>query len=75
MLRFNRQMVLISAALLTLNAHSSELAEPAATESSKSQLRAQAAFMQAFQPYCGHAYSARIVQDSAPSPAWDHPIC
>ncbi len=74
MLRFNRQMVLISAVLLTLNAHSSELAKPAATETSKPQSRAQAAFMQTFQPFCGQAYSARIVQDSAPSPAWDHPL-
>ena len=30
--------------------------------------------MQAFQPYCGKAYAARIVQDSAPSPDWDHPL-
>ena len=63
--RLNRKFVLISATLLAFNAHSNE-AEDAAS--------AQAAFMQAFEPFCGQAYSARIVQDNAPSPAWDHPL-
>jgi len=35
---------------------------------------AQEQFMQAFQPYCGQAFAARIVEDNNPSPAWDHPL-
>jgi hypothetical protein len=37
-------------------------------------LPAQQAFLRAFQPYCGKAFAARIVQDSAPSPAWQQPL-
>jgi hypothetical protein len=37
-------------------------------------LTAQQAFIRAFQPYCGKAFTARIVQDSAPSPAWQQPL-
>lgn len=78
MIRWNRQIVLISAVLLVLNAHSKALANELANESasvpSKDQSQAQAAFMQAFQPYCGKAYAAHIVQDDTPSPAWDHPL-
>ncbi len=35
---------------------------------------AQTAFMDAFAPYCGQAFSATIVQDNQPSPMWDHPL-
>jgi len=37
-------------------------------------LSAQQAFMQVFRPFCGKAFAARIVQDSAPSPAWQQPL-
>jgi hypothetical protein len=37
-------------------------------------LSAQQAFIQAFRPFCGKAFAARIVQDSAPSPAWQQPL-
>lgn len=32
------------------------------------------AFMQAFAPYCGKAYAARVVQDNQPSAAWQQPL-
>ncbi len=79
MLSWNRQIVLVSAALLAFSALSNVTAnatenEPAnaaenesPAESSLDQSLAQAAFMQAFEPFCGHAYAARIVEDSAPS--------
>lgn len=34
----------------------------------------QQQFMAAFKPYCGQAFSATIVADNQPSPAWDHPL-
>ena len=34
----------------------------------------QTQFMEAFRPYCGKAFAAKIVEDSQPSPAWDHPL-
>src|SRR5690554_5482569 len=34
----------------------------------------QSAFMNAFQPYCGQAFAATIVEDNQPSPAWDAPL-
>lgn len=74
MTRWNRQILLISAALLASNAHSIALANELAAASANNQSQAQAAFMQAFRPYCGKAFAARIVQDSAPSPDWDHPL-
>jgi hypothetical protein len=47
-------------------AQSTTLATALATE--------QATFMQAFQPFCGKAYAANIVEDSHPSPTWDYPL-
>lgn len=35
---------------------------------------AQTAFMDAFRPYCGQAFAAKIVTDNQPSPAWDYPL-
>ncbi len=73
---WKRQIVLISATLLVFNAHSSESENTAEDKSNaaSSPDQAQAAFMQAFKPYCGNAYAARIVEDNDPSPAWDHPL-
>ena len=34
----------------------------------------QQEFMQAFKPFCGKAFAARIVQDNDPSPAWQKPL-
>ncbi len=34
----------------------------------------QDAFMAAFEPYCGQAFAATIVEDNQPSPAWDKPL-
>ncbi|CUA87224.1 hypothetical protein [Pseudidiomarina woesei] len=46
-----------------------------ANQNNNGQLLAeQSAFMQQFQPYCGQAFNATIVQDNQPSPAWDHPL-
>lgn len=73
MLNWNRQIVLVSAALLAFNSHADEGANEK-TNAMADQADAQAAFMQAFQPFCGQAYSAKIVQDNDPSPAWDHPL-
>ncbi len=42
--------------------------EPRVTEAAQQQ------FMHSFRPYCGQAYAAKIVEDSQPSPAWDHPL-
>lgn len=61
--------VLFSTGLLLLHAITASSASSIADTTS-----AQQQFMQAFQPYCGKAYAARIVQDSAPSPAWQHPL-
>ena len=65
MMNWKRLTTLASFCLLAFNTHAEEMTEPG---------EAQAAFMQAFQPYCGQAFSAQIVQDNAPSPAWDHPL-
>jgi hypothetical protein len=72
MINWNRPLTAVCTVLLALNAHSSE-AELASAQA-QPKVRAQAAFMHALQPYCGQAYAAQIVQDSAPSPAWDHPL-
>lgn len=69
MLSWNRQFVLVSAVLLAFNAPANE-GEGTVEGPSK----VQAEFMQAFKPFCGQAYSARIVEDNAPSPAWDYPL-
>jgi hypothetical protein len=61
--------VLLSTAFMVLSACAGS--SPSSTAAG---ISAQQAFMQAFQPYCGKAYQARIIQDSAPSPAWDHPL-
>ncbi len=45
-----------------------------APEPSATQVAAQQQFMQALRPYCGQAFAAKIVEDSQPSPAWDHPL-
>ena len=78
MLSWNRQIVLISATLLAFSTLSNATATAAentpAAEPSSDQTQAQTAFMQAFEPFCGHAYAARIIEDSAPSPDWDHPL-
>lgn len=67
--RWNRSIVSISAILLAGNVFS------AATEiDAENQLQAQTEFMHAFKPFCGNAYSAKIVQDNDPSPAWDKPL-
>lgn len=75
---WNRHIALVSAALLVFTVVSNESVNAAenqpAAAPSLHQAQPQAAFMQAFEPFCGHAYSARIVQDSAPSPDWDHPL-
>lgn len=47
---------------------------PAANNSNADLVAEQSAFMQQFQPYCGQAFRATIVQDNQPSPAWDHPL-
>jgi len=65
MLSWNRRIILISATLLVFNAHANEGVQDADP---------QTTFMQAFKSFCGKAYSARIVEDSDPSPAWDHPL-
>jgi len=46
----------------------------AATESLPTQATPQQQFIQAFQPFCGQAYAAKIVADDQPSPAWDYPL-
>jgi len=78
MIRWNRQIVLISTAMLVFNVHPNRLANvlagESATGSSRDSSQDQAKFMQAFQPYCGQAFAARIMQDSAPNPDWDHPL-
>ena len=70
MIRWKHTIVFSSVLLVALTAPAFALASELAAESVKE----QAAFMQAFQAFCGNAYAARIVQDSAPSPAWDHPL-
>lgn len=47
---------------------------PAANNSNADLVAEQSAFMQQFQPYCGQAFSATIVQDNQPSDAWDNPL-
>ncbi|PTB89754.1 hypothetical protein C9927_01325 [Pseudidiomarina aestuarii] len=34
----------------------------------------QADFFAAFEPFCGQSFAAEIVEDNAPSDAWDHPL-
>jgi hypothetical protein len=68
-LSWNHPLVFVSAVLLAFNVHANEVENTA-----EDQPQAQAEFMQAFKPYCGQAYSARIVEDNAPSPAWDYPL-
>lgn len=65
MMNWKRQIVLITASLLTFSGHAGEM---------KTGSEAHEAFMQAFEPFCGQAFSAQIIQDNAPSPAWDHPL-
>lgn len=50
------------------------LAIPPATAQESGAEAAQSAFMQAFSPYCGKAFAARVVHDSQPSPAWQQPL-
>jgi hypothetical protein len=38
------------------------------------QVQPQQDFMQAFQPYCGKAYAARVVQDNLASPDWQQAL-
>ena len=38
------------------------------------ELSGQQQFMASFQPFCGQAFAATIVEDNAPSPDWDHPL-
>ena len=48
--------------------------EPVAAPVEIAESNPQQAFMAAFAPFCGQAFSATIVEDDAPSPAWDHPL-
>jgi len=74
MLNFYPQTALLSLALMLSGTSigtaqaADEPAQPAG------QTFVQKEFMQAFQPYCGQAFAARIVEDNQPSPAWDHPL-
>lgn len=61
---------IVSLALLPLLAFNVN----AANDNAADEHSTQAAFMQAFKPYCDKAYAAKIVQDDAPSPAWDKPL-
>ncbi|MBA6414027.1 hypothetical protein H2508_12985 [Parahaliea sp. F7430] len=65
MINWKRQMALAGAGLLSFSAHAGEV---------NTAEKAREAFMQAFKPFCGQAFSAQIVQDNAPSPAWDQPL-
>ena len=65
----NLRFVLIGSAFLAFSANADEPNRLAVDHSS-----AQAEFVKAFKPYCGNAYAATIVDDSAPSPDWDHPL-
>lgn len=44
------------------------------TNSTVTQDRPQQEFMQSFQPYCGKAYAARVVQDNQASPDWQQAL-
>lgn len=71
--RSNRNAILGFATLL-MSAALGTACMQTAPEPAAAQAAAQQQFMQALRPYCGQAFAAKIVEDSQPSPAWDHPL-
>ena len=66
---WNRKTVFVGTMLLALNVNAQDQGGD-----SEGTSKAQTEFMQALQPFCGKAFAAEIVEDSAPSPDWDHPL-
>ena len=73
MSQFNLTAIIRSSLLAAVSLSVLAACQPA-EQPQTGHLSAQTAFMDAFKPYCGQAFPAKIVADNQPSPAWDFPL-